>query len=221
MASRLPKRIQTPKEERLNALSHGVGLLMALIFTPFLLSLAFGIGDFDLNLASISFCLGMILVYTSSTFYHLAKERRLKQKLQKADHISIYFLIAGSYSPLVLGILERDKALLFLGILWFLVILGTLFKLFFIGRFRFVSVALYLGMGWMSVIIFRSMWDKFPGDIIFWIALGGIFYTVGVFFYVQSKKLYYHAIWHLFVLGGTASHFAAIWLALENPALFS
>ncbi len=221
MASRLPKRIQTPKEERLNALSHGVGLLLALIFTPFLLSLAFGIGDFDLNLACISFCLGMILVYTSSTFYHLAKERRLKHKLQKADHISIYFLIAGSYSPLVLGILERDKALLFLGILWFLVILGTLFKLFFIGRFRFVSVALYLGMGWMSVIIFRSMWDKFPGDIIFWIALGGLFYTVGVFFYVQSKKLYYHAIWHLFVLGGTASHFMAIWLALENPALFS
>jgi len=221
MASKLPKRIQTPKEEKLNALSHGVGLFCALISSPFLISLALDIGDFDLNLAVISFCLGMILVYSSSTFYHLAKDRRIKLKLQKADHISIYFLIAGSYSPMVLAILPRDKALFFLGILWVLVVLGTFFKLFFLGKYRFFSVTLYLGMGWMSVIIFKTMWERFDGNVIFWIALGGLFYTVGVFFYVQSKKLYYHAIWHLFVLAGTVSHFVAICLALENPALFN
>ena len=220
MTPKLPKRIQTPREEKFNALSHGIGLALALIFSPFLLSRAFEIGDFDLNLAVISFCLGMILVYSSSTFYHLAKERRLKLKLQKADHISIFFLIAGSYSPIVLAILSRDKALRFLGILWVLVALGTFFKLFFTERFRFFSVALYLGMGWMSVVVFESMWEQLDGSIIFWIALGGLFYTFGVIFYVPRKKLYYPAIWHLFVLGGTASHFVAIWNVLQNPELF-
>lgn len=210
MAAKLPKRIQTPREEILNAFTHGIGLLLALIGTPFLLSLAFSIGDFDLNLATISFCLGMLMVYASSTFYHLAKDRRLKQRLQKADHISIFFLIAGSYSPMVLAILPRNKALLFLGVLWVLVVLGSIFKLFYIGRFKLVSVALYLGMGWMALLIIKSLWVTFDSGLIFWIAAGGLSYTLGVIFYVQSKRLYFHGIWHAFVLLGTISHYLAI-----------
>ena len=220
MRSSLPKRIQTPQEEKLNALSHGIGLLLALIFSPLLLFQAFELNDTELHIATFSFCLGMVMVYSSSTFYHLAKERRLKQKLQKADHISIYFLIAGSYSPLVLAILPRKTALLFLGALWLLVLLGTLFKIFFIGKFRFVSISLYLGMGWLSLILMESIWEKLNTEVIAWIALGGLFYTIGVFFYIQSKKLYYHSIWHCFVLAGTISHFVAIYLTLTNHLLF-
>ncbi|MHA7130875.1 PAQR family membrane homeostasis protein TrhA [Algoriphagus namhaensis] len=209
-STQLPRRIQTPREEKFNALTHGFGLLLALIGSPILLAEAFQRGNFDLNLATISFSLGMLMVYASSTFYHLAKDRRLKQKLQKADHISIYFLIAGSYSPMLLAVLPREKALIWLSLLWAFVLVGTIFKVFFIGRFKFVSVGLYLMMGWISVFLLRSMWQNLSGEILTWIALGGLGYTAGVYFYINSKRLYFHAIWHLFVLVGTASHFIAI-----------
>ena len=210
MPTKLSKRIQTPREEKFNALTHGFGLLLALIGSPILLAKASDRGDFDLNLATLSFCLGMLMVYASSTFYHLAKDRQLKQRLQKADHISIYFLIAGSYSPMLISVLPREKAIIWLSLLWVFVLVGTIFKVFFIGRFKFVSVGLYLMMGWVSVFLLQSMWQNLSGEILTWIALGGLGYTAGVYFYVNSNRFYFHAIWHLFVLAGTMAHFIAI-----------
>ena len=207
----MSKRAQTKKEEFYNAWTHGIGVLLGIIAIPFLLFKTNALDDFDLLLASISFSIGIIMVYSSSTLYHIASAGHKKDLYQKADHISIYFLIAGSYSPMILTVLPREKAILFLSILWAFVFAGSIFKFFFAGKYKFVSVGLYLAMGWVSVFLIKAMWGNLSGEILSWILLGGLSYTLGVYFYVKSNRLYFHAIWHLFVLIGTISHFIAVY----------
>jgi hemolysin III len=187
---------------------------LGLIGIPFLLIRANGLAEIGFLLACLAFSIGILMVYSSSTLYHLAKPGHRKDHFQKADHISIYFLIAGSYTPMILKVLPREKAILFLAILWAFVLAGSIFKFFFAGKYKFVSVGLYLAMGWISVFLIKAMWENLSGESLTWILLGGLSYTIGVFFYVQSNRLYFHAIWHIFVLLGTASHFFAIWTLL-------
>jgi hemolysin III len=210
------KRLQTDKEEFYNAWSHGIGFLLGLIGIPFLLIRANGFIAPGLFLACLAFSIGILMVYSSSTLYHLAKPGHRKDYFQKADHISIYFLIAGSYTPMILTVLPREKAVLFLTILWTFVLAGSIFKFFFAGKYKFVSVGLYLAMGWISIFLLKGMWENLSGEVLTWIAVGGLSYTVGVFFYVNSNRLYYHAIWHVFVLFGTISHFIAVMLILKT-----
>lgn len=211
----MSKRIQTTSEEFYNAWSHGIGFILGLIGIPFLLIHANGLGDAVFFWACFAFSIGILMVYSSSTLYHLAKAGHRKDYFQKADHISIYFLIAGSYTPMILTVLPREKAFFFLMILWTFVLAGSIFKFFFAGKYKFVSVGLYLAMGWISVFLIQAMWENLSGESLTWILIGGLSYTIGVFFYVQSNRLYYHAIWHVFVLLGTACHFCAIWTLLE------
>lgn len=206
----MTKRIQTPKEERANAVSHGAGLLLAVIAIPFLLQKSLEKGDFPSLIAVSAFALGIIMVYANSTFYHALQTPKLKNRFQILDHISIYFLIAGSYSPMILAVLPLEKAIIFLSILWGAVLIGSFFKLFYTGRFKILSISLYLLMGWISVFFMQEVMEKISTETLIWVGLGGLCYTIGVYFYLQSDKLYYHSIWHLFVLGGTASHFVAI-----------
>jgi hemolysin III len=213
----MPKRPQTDNEEFYNAWSHGIGFILGLIGIPLLLIRANELHDFDFLIASASFALGILMVYSSSTLYHLSKPGNRKGLYQKADHISIYFLIAGSYSPMILTVLPREKAILFLTILWAFVLAGSIFKFFFAGKYKFISVGLYLAMGWISIFLAKAMWEILSGDILSWIAVGGLSYTVGVYFYVNSNRLYYHAIWHVFVLFGTISHFIAVMLIMKTP----
>jgi len=210
----MPKRLQTEKEEYFNSLSHGIGFVLGLVGIPFLLFRANNLGDFDLLIACAAFALGILMVYSSSTLYHLSKARHRKDHFQKADHISIYFLIAGSYSPMILTVLDREKAILFLFILWGFVLVGSIFKFFFAGKYKFISVGLYLAMGWISVFLLKAMWENLSGETLTWILIGGLSYTIGVYFYVKSNSLYFHNIWHIFVLLGTVSHFFAIWMLL-------
>jgi hemolysin III len=151
------------------------------------------------------------MVYTSSTLYHAAKDQKLKIRLQVVDHISIYFLIAGSYTPMVLAVLKQDKAILFLSILWGSVLVGTLFKLFYTGRFKILSVVIYLTMGWLAVFFFQDILERISFKTLAWIGVGGLAYTIGVYFYIKSEKPFFHSIWHLFVLAGTISHFVAVY----------
>jgi hemolysin III len=137
------KRLQTDKEEFYNASSHGIGFILGLIGIPFLLIRANGLAESGFLLACIAFSIGILMVYSSSTLYHLAKPGHRKDHFQKADHISIYFLIAGSYTPMILKVLPREKAILFLAILWAFVLAGSIFKFFFAGKYKFVSVGLY------------------------------------------------------------------------------
>lgn len=207
----MSKRLQTPKEELANALSHGVGLVLGLIGIPFLIQKAVETDQLSDLIGGIAFSFGIVMVYTFSTLYHASKNPRWKSKLQIWDHISIYFLIAGSYTPMVLAVLKQDKAILFLSILWASVLVGSLFKLFFTGRFKVLSVVIYLTMGWLAVFFFQDILEKISIETLGWIGAGGLAYTVGVYFYIKSEKPYYHTIWHIFVLAGTIAHFVAVY----------
>lgn len=207
----MPKRPQTPKEEVANSLSHGLGLILGLIGIPFLIQKGIESSEPSALIGSAIFSLGILMVYTSSTLYHALKVLRWKNKLQVFDHISIYFLIAGSYTPMIFAILQPDKALIFLLILWGSVLIGTFFKIFFTGRFKILSVALYLLMGWLALFFMNDMLEKISLETLSWIGAGGIAYTVGVFFYVKSNRPYFHAIWHVFVLVGTIAHYIAVY----------
>lgn len=209
------KRPQTPSEEHANALSHGFGLLLGVVAIPILILKARATEDLKLLIGSIAFGVGVWMVYTFSTAYHAAKNPSKKVKLQVFDHVSIYFLIAGSYTPMLLAILDTKKALIFLSIIWGSVVVGTFFKLFFTGRFKTLSVIIYLTMGWLALFFFDDLMEKLAMETLFWIGAGGLSYTIGTLFYVKSEKRYFHAIWHVWVLGGTICHYLAVWNILN------
>lgn len=205
------KRIQTPQEERLNAGSHGIGLIIGLFAIPFLIQKSLFTNQSESLIGALTFSLGIVMVYGFSTAYHAAKNPKKKSRLQVMDHVSIYFLIAGSYTPMILAILKKETALIFLAIIWGSVLVGTFFKVFFTGKFKTLSVIIYLTMGWLAVFFIQDLVEKISWETLTWIGIGGLSYTIGVYFYVKSEKLYYHTIWHLFVMGGTAAHFVAVY----------
>lgn len=184
----------------MNSISHGLGIVFGLIALP-MLSL-----DFPTYIYGVSF----LFLFASSTSYHLARGIALKKVLQKIDHVSIYFMIAGSYTPFVFICMSETKAWWFFGLLWGIVLLGTVFKLFFTGKFERLSLFLYLGMGWMVVFIAKAFILTFDPMTVFLVAVGGLFYTGGVYFYANDHRRYYHFVWHLFVLAGAISHYLAI-----------
>lgn len=164
----------------------------------------------------LAFAGGMLLVYSFSTLYHFEKDAQRKHRLKILDHMAIYFLIAGTYTPFVLRYLPRETALPFLVVLWTLVAIGVIYKLFFIDRVEWLSLALYLGMGWMIVFIAKPLSDTIPLNVFWWVLAGGLSYTIGVYFYANSKRNFYHAIWHIFVLGGTVLHYVSLYQSLSG-----
>lgn len=206
-----PKRVQSPKEESANAWSHGIGFILGVLGIPFLIGKVLESQNLGSLIGALTFGLGILMVYGFSTAYHAAKNPKKKSRLQVMDHVSIYFLIAGSYTPMILAILPLDTAIIFLVIIWGSVLVGTFFKLFFTGKFKTLSVIIYLTMGWLAVFFIQDLVEKISWETLVWIGIGGLSYTIGVYFYVKSEKPYYHFIWHLFVLGGTAAHFVAVY----------
>ena len=211
----MSKRLQTAGEEKVNALTHGIGILFCLIAIPVLL-MKVDKNESHIFWAILVFGIGMLMVYSSSTIYHLIQNPELKAKVRVADHASIYFLIAGTYTPLIATYLPKEKAVFFLGLIWGLVAIGVLFKIFFTHRFKIVSVSIYLAMGWMIVFMVEPLRQNMPIALLPWIVIGGLCYTLGVYFYVKSYKPYYHAIWHCCVLGGTVSHWIFVYQSVVN-----
>lgn len=207
-------RSQTRNEELANGISHILGVVFCLIAMPVVIETAYRRNDPVTLLSVITFGVGMLLVYTSSTLYHLAKNEKTKRLLNTADHVSIYYLIAGTYTPLMVRYLNHDTTVAFLGVMWFIVLLGTVFKIFYAKRFEFVSMLLYLVMGWMIIFVIKPLWYTVPSVVLAWILAGGISYTFGVYFFVKGDKRYYHTIWHLFVLLGTVFHYISIFISL-------
>lgn len=203
-----------PKKEKVNALSHGMGLLVALISCPFLLLNAFEIGDKWRVVGVLVYCISLLMVYTSSSLYHMTTEPVKKFRLRILDHVSIYYLIAGSYTPFLILFLPETWALVYLIGLWLVSLIGTIFKLFFTHRFNLVSTLAYVSMGWVAVFIIKPMMRVLPEQVLWLIAAGGACYTIGVLFYLWKRLFYHHAIWHLFVMGGSAFHFMAVWYSL-------
>ena len=198
------------RAEFLNALTHGVGALLSLIGGVTLITMASLWGSKWQLISAIVFSLSLIGLYTSSTLYHSTHEPKAKGRLQILDHCMIYVLIAGSYTPFTLIAMREDGGWLIFGITWTLALIGIIFKLFYTGRFEVLSTLIYLGMGWLVIFAAGPMLRNVGTVELIWLGIGGFFYSFGTIFYLMDRIKHNHAIWHGFVLAGSASHFIAI-----------
>lgn len=202
--------IQTKKEEFWNTLTHGIGLLLAFLGIS-ILYLHIDVKDENLTLGLLLYAISLILLYAASTSYHYVTNERLKRQLRVLDHISIYFLIAGTYSPVVLTVLKDSYGEVLFYAVWGIALVGTILKLFFTGKFEKISLLLYLLMGWLIVFDIMSVMKNFTVLELSMLALGGLFYTIGIYFYVKTSMAFNHVIWHIFVMLGSFSHFLMIY----------
>ena len=197
-------------QERLNTISHGIGAILASIgFCLLLLK-----NDHRSTYATSSiliYSITLIAMFFVSAMYHLVTKDRLKHSLRILDHINIYFLIAGTYTPLSLITLENTNGWMIFYTVWGIAIIGTLFKLFYTGKFEVISLLLYIAMGWLIVFDFNTLVERTSINGIRLLFLGGAFYTIGIIFYAWKRLPYNHFIWHLFVLGGAISHWFFIY----------
>jgi len=201
-------------EEIFHSITHGIGSGLSIAGLTLLLVLAILFGDVYQIVSFSIFGASLVLLYLSSTLYHGFQQPRVKHIFKIFDHASIYLLIAGTYTPFLLIGLGGSTGWTFLFIVWGIALFGVVFKILFIERFQVLSVVTYLLMGWLCVFIFREMVTTIPLGAIIWLAIGGLFYTVGVIFYALQKIPYMHAVWHFFVLGGSLCHFIAVLLYL-------
>lgn len=200
---------QTLSEERLNTLTHAIGAFFGAVGLVVLLLKNSYKTKFS-QAGIIVYGLSIILLFSASAVYHWVRNQRLKQKLRVLDHVSIYMLIAGTYTPvLVISLLDTSGMSLLIAV-WAIAALGIIMKLFFTGRFEVFSTLLYLVMGWLIVIDFSALKAAVPFNGLLYLAAGGIFYTVGIIFYAIDKIPYNHVIWHLFVLAGAICHYVMV-----------
>ncbi|MDH3493905.1 MAG: hemolysin III family protein [Acidobacteriota bacterium] len=199
-----------PTEEKLNVLSHGFGLVLSLIGLLILLSHAISIGTVSHLLALGIYGASLVVLYAASTTYHLVQEPNLRYKLNIFDHSAIYGLIAGTYTPFALLFFKPELGWPILVGIWTIALAGILFKLFFTGKFNAVSTVLYVLMGWLGVLAIGPIIDRFPVSGVVWIFAGGIFYTLGAILYAIKQIKFNHAIFHVFVLLGSISHFISV-----------
>lgn len=197
-------------EEIANAITHGIGTGLSVAGSTLLVIRATLYGDVWQIVSFSIYASTLILLYLASTLYHGFQYSRVKQVFKIIDHGSIYLLIAGTYTPFLLVGMRGAWGWTLLGVIWGLALLGVGFKTLFIHRFRKLSTLIYILMGWLSVIAVREMLISIPPGGLVWLAVGGVVYTVGVIFYAWHKLPYNHAIWHLFVLGGSICHYFAI-----------
>ncbi|MBX9785085.1 MAG: hemolysin III family protein [Chitinophagaceae bacterium] len=195
-----------------NSITHGIGIIFGMAALPVLSALAatkentIGV----VGAAVYGFC--FLLLFSFSTLYHAFQHPRAKKVLHVFDHISIYFLIAGTYTPFLLNYMLNARGITMLCVLWGLTLLGILFKVFFTGKFNFVSTLVYVGMGWILVFSGKDFFNTIPASVLTMIVIGGVLYTTGVLFYLWEKLYYHHVIWHLFVLSAAVCHYVAVLL---------
>lgn len=197
-------------EEKWNALTHALGLIMGSIGLYVLVQQA---NDQQL-LPILIYGLSVILLFAASTLYHTVTDPIKKKKLRIFDHVSIYYLIAGTYTPVCLLVLSHAKGWLLLYLVWGIALFGTLLKLFFTGRFEIFSLLLYALMGWLIVIDLSNLLESMSQTGLLYLSMGGAFYTLGILFYAVKKIPYNHLIWHIFVLGGALSHWLMVFSIL-------
>ncbi len=194
-------------EEILNAATHGLGILLSIVGLSVLVAFASLNGSPILIISCAIFGASLILSYTFSTLYHAITNEKAKQIFRQFDHAAIYLLIAGTYTPIVLIMLDGTLKWIIFFIIWAVSIVGIILKFVYPGRFKKTSLVLYVVMGWFIVIAMNKLLENMDLGGLWLLLLGGAFYSVGVIFYVWKKLPYNHAIWHLFVLGGSVSHY--------------
>jgi hemolysin III len=198
------------KEEIAHSVTHGIGVLLSVIGLATLVVYSSQYGDVWHVVSSCIYGATLIALYTSSTLYHAVTVPDLKKFLQKLDHAAIFLLIAGTYTPFTLVNLRGGWGWTLFGIVWSIAIAGMIMELIVKKRYKRISLSLYLGLGWIVMIAIEPMMSSVePGGLIL-LLIGGLFYSLGVIFYVWKTLVYHHAIWHMFVLAGSACHFFAI-----------
>jgi len=212
-----PKWDQSFGEELANSVSHGLGLVAALLGAPVLMVAAWRGGDRYFFIGTAVFIATMLLVYLGSTLYHAWPRGPIKSIFQLIDHSAIFLLIAGTYTPFTLGPLRGAWGWTILALVWTLAILGVILKSVHGTEQRTkLSMALYLGMGWLILVAFRPLVLHVPTLSLAWLMVGGIAYTGGVFFFVSKRSRYTHFVWHLFVLFGTTCHYLAVFACVST-----
>jgi len=192
-----------------NAITHGAGALLSVGAGAVLVTLVATRGDGWQLAGALVFTVSMFALYTASTLYHAIPHAVAKRRLKVLDHCAIFVLIAGTYTPFTLVALRESIGWWLFAAAWTLALMGIVFKLFFTGRFKFVSTMVYIGMGWMAVLAIRPFLRAVPMPILLWLLGGGVAYTLGTVFYLARHR-HAHAVWHGFVLAGSGCHFVAV-----------
>jgi hemolysin III len=210
-----PNREQSQAEETANSISHGIGLIAALIGTPFLIIRAVRYGDTGFIVGTCIFSMTIIFLYLASTLYHALPIGKAKRVFRIIEHSAIFLLIAGTYTPFTLGVLRGAWGWSLFGVVWGLALVGVALKSFNITIHPILSTGLYLLMGWVIVIAIDPLLASVPTTVLLLLVAGGLSYTFGVAFFATDSRLQYgHLIWHLFVIAGTVCHYLAVfWYA--------
>jgi len=204
------ERPQSLGEEIANSASHGLGFLATVAAFPVLVMAAQQRGDPAAIVGASVFATTMVLLYLASTLFHALPRCRAKRVFQILDHSAIYLLIAGTYTPFTLGVLRGSWGWTLFGIVWGLAVVGTVLKALGGVRYTTLSTWMYLAMGWVVLIAAETVWTLVPGWGLFWLVAGGVAYTAGAVFFMAERIRYFHFVWHLFVVAGTACHFIAV-----------
>jgi hemolysin III len=202
------------KQEIVNGLIHGVGILFGIAGLPVLTGIATAHGNTPGIIGSGIYGFCFLLLFTASTIYHIALEPAIKRVFKIFDHISIYFLIAGTYTPFLLVYMNNTFGITLLSVLWGLTVMGIFLKIWFTGKYEIVSTIIYLLMGWIMVVGGRRFFDQLPVPVLIFICIGAGLYSIGVFFYLWDKYTYTHALWHVLVLAAAICHYVAVLLAM-------
>lgn len=198
-------------EERLNVISHGIGLILSCIVFPFLIIKSLDFNGFWKPVSFIIYGLSLIILYAASTFYHAAKDPKKRRKLNIFDHSAIYVLIAGSYTPFCLVALDSKLGWYMFLAVWGFALTGIILKLFFTGKFDKLSTSMYLLMGWQVLFFINPLMNALSSFGLKLLITGGVFYSIGAILYSLKKMTHNHFIFHVFVLLGSISHFLAIY----------
>lgn len=198
-------------EELWNTITHGIGFILSLIALIVIIAVTWDKDDSTRMIAFTIYGSSLVILYAASTLYHYAKTEKMKYYLRIFDHSAIYVLIAGSYTPFALITLRNHGGLTLLAIVWGITAVGIIFKLFFTHRFNFLSTMLYLGMGWLAVTMYEPLVASLHPYALYLLVAGGLTYSLGTVFFLWDRLPYNHAIWHLFVMGGSICHFIALY----------
>ncbi len=202
--------LQTKREEIANAITHGLGALMA-IAALVILTVFSAIKGNAWHIVSFAvFGTTLVMLYLASTLYHSLSNEKVKVLFRKFDHMSIYLLIAGTYTPFCLTVLNNWIGWTLFGIVWGSAILGIVLKAFFTGRKELLSTILYVLMGWVALFAIKPLFDSVSLTTFILLMTGGVFYTAGTYFFTKDRIKYFHSIWHLFVLAGSTFHFFSV-----------
>lgn len=210
----MDKKLYSPEEEIFSSVTHGFGTVLAIGGTAVLIVLSVFFGDILTVVSSAIFGGSLIVLYCMSTLYHAISHPKAKHFFRIMDHNTIFFLIAGTYTPITVSILRGVLGWTLFGIIWGVAVVGITLNSINLERFRKPSVVCYILMGWVIVIAIHPLLEAMNAFSLWFLIAGGVFYTVGVFFYAIKKVKYFHSIWHIFTLCGSLCHYLCILFAV-------